>query len=274
VRRVAAILLVGLAIGTFAHRSSSPSYALRVTRRAVATHPVPLNCPNPVTLSGPEEGVDFPPYRVNMDFWAQGAWKPGAQTMSVCNEHDWIAMVNLTGAPATGVKTYPDSERRYTDYWHCASQPPIGSFTKQVGRYSHAAPAAGSYDYAWDLWLDGAICKKPAIEVMVLTRWRNVDYPTAQLSPTIDHVVYDLNYSRPAGFFQFRQRTQSNAGTVDLLKVLHWMVRNGFVTLATTQVTTMYGPEVLTTRGRDVPFVLDGFSVDDQLALSQRARYR
>jgi hypothetical protein len=235
------------------------SVTLFVTPVGAATRT--LGCSNPKvmktdgTTPGYEGTLSFPPYVVQQDVWTQ----QGQQTMYVCNEHDWNAIAKQSGAPATGVKTYPDSQKTYTDWQHCSSQPPLSSFSKLTGAYGEVSPNAGSYDWAWDIFLNN-FCGKPLTEVMVLNQWRNVDYPASQ-SVTIDHVPY--LYYHSGTIIQFRRVHQNSSDTVNLLRVLHWCQRHGLVTSTDTMQFVAYGVEVLTTRGKNVPFSLNRFSVTD-----------
>jgi hypothetical protein len=219
-----------------------------------------FNCDTPQHLAGYHGTIQYNA----IDFVEQDVWtEQGSQTMDVCGIDNWRATARQSGAPATGVKTYPSSEHRYTDWSTCASQPRISSFNTLTGSYQHTGPDAGSWDATWDIWLDGSVCGKPSPEVMVLTQWRAVDFPTAQLHPTIAGTAYDLQYSTASHFFQFRQQTQTTSGTVNIKAILNYLVGQGFFTSASTIVAVKYGFEVLTTYNTDQPFWLTDFSVSD-----------
>ena len=50
---------------------------------------------------------------------------------------------------------------------------------------------------------------------------------------------------------------------MNLLAVLHFLEQHGLTRAADTLQFVQYGVEVLTTQGRDLPFRLTGFSVQD-----------
>lgn len=222
-----------------------------------------VQCSNPTVLTGYQDGIAFPPhYRVNQDVWTG----VGKQTMRVCDQTDWQATANQKGQPASGVKAYPASERTYTDWSTCASQPALSSFTKLESTYSHQAPAAGSYDFAYDLFIGSGACSRPLTEIMIFTQWREVSLPTAQLHKTIDGVAYEIYHAPfPEGgqYIQMRLVTQAAGGNVDFVHVFRYLERKGLVVATDTMEFLRYGVEVLTTRGRDVSFALDGFTVAD-----------
>jgi hypothetical protein len=115
-RRLAVLLVVVSGAGA----ALLPGYAGAAPARAP-------QCAHPTTLTGYEGTASFPSgLFVQQDVWTQ----QGAQTMRVCSPSSWTATVNQRGAPATGVKTYPDTSRTFTDWSHCASQPRVDSFTK------------------------------------------------------------------------------------------------------------------------------------------------
>lgn len=222
------------------------SAAMALPARATST----LACAHPATVSGTTGGVPYPDhYRVNADDWT-GA---GTTSVKACSPSDWTATVNQRGAPATGVKTYPDSERTFTDWATCASQPPLGSFTKLRSTYAMTLPAAGSWDAGYDIYIDGGACPGTSTELMVLNQWRGVDWP-ASTRTTIDGVGYDVVQS--SHFVQLRRVHQVDDGSVNLLAVVqHYMQP------ADSLLFVQYGVEVLTTRGHDLPFTLNAFTV-------------
>jgi hypothetical protein len=214
-----------------------------------------LSCAHPTTLTGYEGTRQFPPYAVQQGVWTQ----QGRQTMKVCSESEWTATVNQKGAPETGVKTYPNSARMFTDWSHCSSQPRVGSFTKLQSSFAERSPKAGSWDAAYDVFVDGSVCGKPTTEIMVWTHWRDVWVPRAQLHPVIGHVKYDLYHS--GHYFQFRRHTQAASTTVDFAAVFRYMQRAHLLSSSATLQFVEAGTEVLTTRGRNLPFSLTRFSV-------------
>jgi hypothetical protein len=182
--------------------------------------------------------------------------------MSVCSASNWTATVNQKGAPETGVKTYPDSMKAYTDWVHCSSQPAVRSFTTLRSTFAERGPKAGSWNFAYDVFLNGGACKQPSTEVMVWNQWRAISVPRAQFHTTIAGVAYDVYHS--GRYIQLRRRHQVAKGSVDLLAVLHALQKRKLVHAGDTMQYVQYGVEVLTTYGHNQPFRVQGFTVRDQ----------
>lgn len=230
--------------------ASAVAIASPVAVSATAHASSQLSCSNPTTVQGTSGGVAYPGgYRVNSDDWT-GA---GSTVVRACSEHEWIATVTQRGAPATGVKTYPDSERTWTDWSTCASQPRVDSFKTLTSTYAMTLPNAGSWDAGYDVFLDGGPCHKPTTEIMVLNRWRNVDWP-ASTSVTLGGVDYWV--AQGTNFVQLRRKVQVSSGSQNLRVVLRRYAPKD----ATVQF-VQYGVEVLTTRGKPETFKLTDFSV-------------
>lgn len=203
------------------------------------------------TVSGSTGGVAYSGgYRVNADDWT-GA---GITVVRACSPSHWTATVEQRGAPATGVKTYPDSERTFTDWEHCSTQPTVGSFSSLDSTYALSAPNTGSWDVGYDIYLNGGACAGTSTELMILNQWRGVDWPTSTRT-TIDGVAYDVD--QHAGFIQLRRVHQNARGAVNLLAVLDHYVRP-----PDTLLFVQYGAEVLTTLGQPERFTLSAFKVD------------
>ena len=141
--------------------------------------------------------------------------------MRVCSASDWTATAMQNGAPASGVKTFPDSGKVYTDWTHCRSQPSLGSFKKLTSTFTEHAPNAASWDFAYDVFLDGAVCGKPRIEVMVFEQWSHVDLPATRLHTTLGGTTYDVYHS--GRYIQLRRRAQTASGSVDLRAVFQYL---------------------------------------------------
>lgn len=216
------------------------------------------SCAHRAVLTGYHDTRNFPPYTVQQNVWTE----KGKQTMSVCSASNWTATVNQKGAPETGVKTYPDSNKSYTDWTHCSSQPAVRSFKTLRSNFSERGPKSGSWNFGYDIFLNGSVCGRPVTEVMVWNQWREISVPAAQLHATIGGVAYDVYHS--GHYIQLRRKHQTASGSVNLLAVLHYLEQRGLTRAADTLQFVQYGVEVLTTHGRNIPFHLAGFSIRDK----------
>lgn len=257
-----------------------------------------LGCTNPRTITwdrqtNPYAGIEALPHATWADVWTQ----QGAESIKWCAFDDWIATARQDNSPETGVKAFPDSEFRWTDNATCASQPTLGSFRKLKSTFGHIGPSSGSWDAAWDWFLDGGQCNKPLTEVMWFTEWRAVSLPNPQLSTTIDGVPVDIYYApftaallaerlyhRPAAtispavtggyYVQIRQKVQTTAGDINWKHVFNYLYTKGLVSPTTTAAFAKYGFEILSTcadpipagcHGKKIPFQLTGFTVKETI---------
>ena len=240
----------------------------------------PVSCKDPKMLSasptdpqrahGYEGGVQCGKDFVQQDVWSQ----KGSQWMKVCSVSDWEVIAQQDGKPESGVKTYPDSELRFTDYSKCSSQPTLASFKSLSSSYGHVAPNSSSWDFAYDIFIGGGACKTPITEVMIWTQWHDVSPPVAQMLTTIDGVSYDVYHHNSTGggsYIQMRMKNQNTSGKVDILKVFEYLGTQGLLALATdTLQFVQYGVEVLTTcaapytvgcKGINATFSVNAFDV-------------
>lgn len=217
-----------------------------------------LGCSNPTVQSGYEDGIAFPGgFRTNVDGWTH----TGRYTMSVCSPSDW----SVVAKQKTGllqVRAYPDSERTFTDNATCASQVPLGQFTKLKSTFSHVLPSVKtSFDAAYDLFLDGERCGQGLVEVMVWTRWVNVAVPAPQLHITVDGIAYDIYHS--GSYIQVRMVEQRDSGAVNFKHLFEAMYGVGLLKPTDSLAFLRYGIEVLSSYGKNATFAVDGFTVKD-----------
>lgn len=226
---------------------------------ASTAHASGLTCSNPTTVTGNQGTLHLPPYVYQNDDWS-GA---GSTTGHVCSASDWEAIVNQTGDPATGVKTYPDSQKTYTD-WASYCGPAWSSFPKWRMKFGEVVPGGTpAWDAGADIFLGGGSCGTFR-EIMVLPNSRNVDFPTPTVSNvTIGTTVYNVYYNADGSFVQFYNVTKTDSGTIHLKQLFNWLAARGLVSPSDKVRFAAYGFEVLTTYGADVPFDLTNFAVID-----------
>lgn len=227
---------------------------------ATATATSPLTCANPITVKGKEGGHQFPPYLVQQDQWSG----EGKQVMEVCGANNWEADVTQHGKPETGVKTYPDSGKTYTDWSACPSPPTLGSFSTLTSTYGEVDPVGSksSWDAAYDIFIGSGKCNKTNTEVMIWNQWQGISVPNAQLHPTIDGIAYDVFHS--GGYVQMRMVNQVTSGSVNIKDIFTYLESQNLIQPTYTLTFIQYGTEVLTTYKVKIPFYLTDFSVTDK----------
>ena len=188
---------------------------------------------------------------VNNDAWARSH---GPQTIYANSQSSWYVVSdqpNLAGA----VETYPDTE------YDCGGRdngPPtktIAQYQSITSTFSEAFPPAGSWDAAYDLWMNNW-----GEEVMIWSEWGGAQryWPSrAVQAVTIDRVRYHFLRNGKEMMF-FRDRTVTS-GSVNILAALRWLVSQDL--LKSTDVPTQleYGVEICSTDGPET-FRLTGLT--------------
>jgi hypothetical protein len=205
---------------------------------------------------------------VQQDVWSQ----KGAQQMVICNASQWEATAIQDGKPESGVKTYPDSELRFTDYSKCDSQPLLGTFKTMRGKYAHVSPNSSSYDFAWDIFINSGACKNgPKLkEIMVWTQWHDVNPPDPLTTTVIDGVHYDVYYkvsNTTGSYIQLRMHEMKKSGEVDFVKVFDYLAGVKLLDLSADNLQfVQYGVEILTTC--TTPYTIDCKGVNTSFGLT------
>ena len=206
------------------------------------------NCTAPIwSGSQPEDTYSVDPndaeyWWVNNDAWNGSA---GAQSIYVCNQSSWYAVSdqpNVGGA----VETYPDTEYDVGGR-NSPSTKPISGFNSITSTFAEDYPSAGSWDAAYDLWLNNW-----SIETMIWNQWSgSQDYwpDQATISLSLDGVPYKF-YDNGGELMFFRQ-AQVTSGSVDILAAYDWLVQNGYVKASDVPTQLEYGVEICSTAGNE-----------------------
>jgi hypothetical protein len=213
------------------------------------TTPSGGNCTDPVWSSSDAEDSDNTDPNDGHQYWwvDNDAWNGGhgPQTMNVCNQSSWYA---TSDQPNEGgaVETYPDTEYdvggRATP-----STTPISGYTSITSTFSEDYPSAGSWDAAYDLWLNNW-----STETMIWNQWSGAQayWPgVATTSVTLGGVAY--KFYDNGGELMFFRDTQVASGSVDILAVYQWLVANGYVSASDVPTQLEYGVEICSTSGTE-----------------------
>ena len=213
------------------------------------TIPTSVTCTDPIFSTGGANGtinIDPSPARenwwVNNDVWNASH---GPQTMNVCSQSSWYA---VSDQPNDGgaVETYPDTEYDVGGRNNLSTKP-ISQFTSITSTFSESFPSAGSWDAAYDLWLNNW-----SIEVMIWNQWAGSQayWPgIATQTLTLDGVPYRF-YKNGAELMLFRG-SQTTSGTVHILAAFHWLESEGYVSSSDVPTQLEYGVEVASTSGSE-----------------------
>lgn len=199
-------------------------------------------------------------YSIGAYSWNNDAWsnKAGPQTIWVNSISNWG--VTSTQHNTSGVKTYPHEAIYYGV--------PINSMNTLTSSWSQTAPAAGSWDFAYDIW-----DSNNSHEIMIWTNWAGGAQPIAATYnangavPTYTNVcvggacwnVYEGSNGSNATI-SLLLTSKANSGTVDLKAILRWIESTGYfgnLTIGSVQ----YGVEISSTNNQPENFNFENYSI-------------
>ena len=231
--------------------TTAPPSTTTTVAPTTTTAPTPAaggDCTDPVWSSSDAEGTynvdpnDAEYWWVNNDAWNGSA---GPQSIYVCNQSSWYAVSNQPDVGGA-VETYPDTEYDVGGR-NSLSTKPISQYNSITSTFSEEYPSAGSWDAAYDLWLNNW-----SIETMIWNQWSgSQDYwpDQATISLSLDGVPYKF-YDNGGELMFFRQ-TQVTSGSVDILAAYDWLVDNGYVKASDVPTQLEYGVEICSTNGNE-----------------------
>ena len=215
----------------------------------------PGTCTNPSFSSSDAEATDnvdpgdgYEYWWVNNDAWSGSH---GPQTIYVCSQSSWYA---VSDQPNIGgqVETYPDTEYDVGGRNNGTTKT-IAQYSSITSTFSEDFPSAGSWDAAYDLWLNNW-----SIEVMIWNQWSGGQayWPSvADTSLTLDGVPYTFYDNN--GELMFFRASQVATGSVDILAAFDWLVSHGYVSSSDIPTQLEYGVEVASTNGPETFPVTD-----------------
>ena len=206
-------------------------------------------CTDPMFSTSAATGaINIDPSPAPENWWVNSdAWNAshGPQTMKVCSQSRWYAVSDQPNN-AGAVETYPDTE--YDVGGRAAqSTKPISRFNSITSTFSEAYPSAGSWDAAYDLWLNNW-----SIEVMIWNQWAGAQgyWPgVATQTLTLDGVPY--RFYKNGSELMFFRGLQTTSGSVDILAAFKWLVSQGYVSSSDVPTQLEYGVEIASTSGSE-----------------------
>jgi len=192
----------------------------------------------------------------NGDYWVQqDIWGTSTvgQTIYANSFSNWEVVANYSGG---GIKSYPAVGRNIGKS--------ISSLSSVTSWYT-ASNGSGSYDNAYDIWLNGS-----ANEVMIWQSW-NGTQPIAssynssgQAIPTESNVSIGgttYNFYTRGTVFSFLRTSQTDSAWTDILAVLKWLASKGYVQSSETLTDVQFGWEIINTNGSQT-FAINGYYCD------------
>jgi hypothetical protein len=178
-----------------------------------------------------------------------------SQTLSACSFSDWD--VTATASGSGSVLTYPDS------HLDVPNTPEISSLSSATSTFADANPNAGTYEDAYDIWLNGVADPSAGSDELMI--WTNNHGQTPGGSPMATVTIGGQTWTAwkgNGGYMAFVANSNITAGTLNLLAFLQWIVAQGWVPADSTLNQVDYGVEICSTDGAPATFSFSDFSVN------------
>jgi hypothetical protein len=223
------------------------------TPAAPSTTPV-RNCRSPeFSTSDPDGGWSDGGYYVHNNMWNAG--EAGSETLRACAYDNWY--VDSVQPDSSSVKTYPNVHKDINNQ----NGKPFNDYSVIKSTFAGRGPGTGSYDVAYDLWLNGVGNGKGVSELMVWTENSKQVPAGDKLSTyTAGGFTYDV-WADDEGYVAFVSRSTQYSGSVDLKAMIGWAIAKGLIPANPTINQIGYGIEFCSTGGGKARFTLSDFSV-------------
>ena len=202
--------------------------------------------------------------RVTGDMWnpIHGA----SQTLTVHSPTDWSVTADMP-AGNSAVVSYPDTQVNYITTSNTST--PLSDFSSIMSSYAESGPGSGGgddYEAAYDIWAGGG-GHNFANEIMIWVD-NHGQRPSGHQMTTvsIDGVSYALWHSglingHGHNTVSLVLPQDETSGTVNILRVLNWLISNGYVPSGVGLSQIGFGWEICSTGGVAKTFSLTGYSI-------------
>jgi hypothetical protein len=186
---------------------------------------------------------------VNNDAWSGSH---GPQSIYACSESSWYAVSKQPDVDGQ-VMTYPDTE--YDIAGRGNAKKTIAQYNSITSTFSESFPAAGSWDAAYDLWLNDW-----DTEIMIWNEWNGgPGYWAGQAKTAVSLGGVPYHFYNNGGELMFFRDTQVKSGSVDILAAMQYLVSRGLVKSTDVPTQLEYGVEICSTVGTQT-FPMNGLT--------------
>lgn len=223
------------------------------TTASTSPSPVVSSCTNPSWSTSEATGTD--PIGNDDVWWIDNdAWNGshGPQSLYVCSPSSWYAVSNQTNHGGA-VETYPSSEYDVAGRGNATKT--IAQYKSITSTFSENFPSAGSWDAAYDLWLNDW-----STEIMIWNEWTGTQlYWPDNKSVTVTLGGVPYWFQDLGGEYIFYRQNMVKSGSVDILAAFNYLVSKGLVKSTDVPTQLEYGVEVCSTNGNET-FPLTGLT--------------
>ncbi len=196
-------------------------------------------------------------YVVANDMWNTSGYAV-SQTLSACSYHNWHVSAKADNSSGDGaVKTYPNVHKDYIN-WNTGAQPALSSFATIRSSFTAATPKTGTYDAAYDVWLDGL-----HREVMIWTYNRGQHPAGTRVASNLSlgDRTWNVYATSDNGYIAFVPTHTYTHGLVHVGSMLHWLTSHKRLPTSAKLAQIGFGFEVVSTGGSASTFTVRSFSV-------------
>jgi len=226
-------------------RSSGSSSSSNNVSSSLERSPNGSMCTSPTWSSSGAEATD--PIGNNGVWWVNNdAWSGshGPQTIHVCNQSSWYAVSNQHNVGGQ-VEAYPDTE--YDIGGRGNNTKTIAQYNSIASTFSEDYPSAGSWDAAYDLWLNNW-----STEIMIWNQWTGTQrYWPSEKSDVVTLGGVSYWFQNLGGEYVFFRRSMVTSGSVDILATLKYLMSQGLVKSTDIPTQLEYGVEICSTNGSE-----------------------
>jgi len=203
-------------------------------------------CSDPVLTTSRNRTWNDGGFVVDQDMWNNHG---GTQTLRACSYHSWSVTATHPGTP--DVNAYPNVHRDF-------DAPSLTSFSEISSRFASVGPGDGTYNFAYDVWLNG-VATQGSTEIMV---WTDTHGPEPQVREQGEFTSRGVRYTvyRGGRYIAFLGPNRT-AGEADLLAFFRYAVTRGWLRPDSTVGQIDFGVEIRSTGGRPLDFAVTDFAL-------------
>lgn len=217
-----------------------------------------LSCLSPVWSSSDPNGMNqIDGYFLHNNMWNASSYPDTKQTIFACSSSNWYVQATANDAGDGAVKTYPNVHKDYDAV-------PISSLNTITTSYSHVAPTAGNWNFAYDIWINGIGNGNGNIELMIWTQALGKQASAVKTYPRVGTVTLSgitYNVYKNNTYIVFEMSPYKSSSTINLKEIFSYSVSKGLIPANATLHQVDYGVEVVSTNGTQSTFKFNNFTL-------------
>jgi hypothetical protein len=192
----------------------------------------------------------------------QDAWNPAAalksQVLTAYSASRWSVSANAA-AGNLAVLSYPDTQQVAT-----TSQDHAQPYGLVSSSYSVTAPAAGDYEWAYDIWGGSTTSTAQGTQEIMIWVYNHGQVPAGVNTGktlTLDGVTYRIWASSGNATVTLASEANAPAGTVPVAAAMNDLAAAGYVAAGQGYSQVDFGVEICSTGGSPETFSVNGYSL-------------